>query len=606
MALRFDPSRAVVTAAKVLIFLGFVGLAARVGHDRLTGLRLTIETPPGQAGPEALERRASEVSSDALLLVPETPAGLRNARFEGLWWVKTGGPHVLTLKGRAAAEVWLDGSLVFREKGGPRPRERIRLDLGRGLHALRADFPAPGRLPIFKLTLTTDAGEPPGGVFPDRPAGWTQGILPVLVLLRGAFLPTLALALLSGAYALRLGAPTRRALFAALLMLYAGSLRLESVVRQYWGLEAPTWARRVTAVVAEIRPNSLKLPPEDNPYTGDPWGYLRYARAMERFYDAHVREPLFVAATKAGLELAGGANIGINLTSAAFSTLMVLALYLLGAYCFGHAAGLLAAFLLAIEPQVIGLAAGGWRDEAFSFFVLLTTLALVRLRAKPSFANALFAGLAGGACCLTRITSLSFFIPALVFLCFGGDPSALRPRRRAVGLALLIALALVLPYLASCAIAFGDPFLAINTHTGFYRERAGLPSATSMNWAQYLATTFKPVELARSLAEGLTTYPFTNKWLPFSLWVPGLATVLRLLSLAGLILFVRDREGRLLLVVLFTALLPFAFTWGVSGGSEWRLTLVAYPFYLLAASFAASRVRELSAPVHRALGDTVH
>ena len=601
-----DPSRAVVTAAKVLLVLGFVGLAARVGHDRLTGLRLTIETPPGQAGPQALERRASEASSDALLLDPEIPAGVPNARFEGLWWVKTGGLHVLTLKGRAAAEVWLDGSLVFREKGGPRPREQIRVDLARGLHALRADFPAPGRLPVFKLTLTTEAGEPPRGVFPDRPAGWTQGILPILTVLRGAFLPTLALALLSLVYALRLGAPTRRALFAALLMLYAGSLRLESVVRQCWGLEAPTWARWVTAVVTEIRPNALKLPPEEHPYAGDPGGYLRYARAMERFYDAHVREPLFVAATKAGLALSSGADIGISLTSAAFSTLMVLALYFLGVACFGQAVGLLAAFLLAIEPQVIGLAAGGWRDEAFSLFVLLTTLALVRLRAKPSFVNALFTGVAGGACCLTRITSLSFFIPALVFLCFGGDPSELRPRRGAVALALVIALALVLPYLASCAIAFGDPFLAINTHTGFYRDRAGLPSATSMNWAQYLATTFKPVELARNLAEGLTRYPFTNKWFPYSLWLPGLAPVLRLLSLAGLVLFVTDLRGRLLLVVLFAALLPFAFTWGVSGGSEWRLTLVAYPFYLLAASLAASRALGLSAQLHRALGDAVH
>ena len=326
---------------------------------------------------------------------------------------------------------------------------------------------------------------------------------------------------------------------------------------------------------------------------------------MERFYDAHVREPLFVSATKIGLAASGGADIGISLTSAAFSTLMVLALYLLGAHCFGPAVGLLAAFLLAIEPQVIGLAAAGWRDEAFSCFVLLTAWALVRMRTDPSFAHALCAGLAAGACGLTRITSLSFLIPALLYLCFGGEASSLRERRRAVALALLIALALLLPYLASCALAFGDPLLAINTHTGFYRDRAGLPSAASMSWVAYLATAFGPAELARNLAEGLTTYPFTNKWLPYNLWLPGLAKTLRFFSFAGLLLFVRDREGRLLLVVLFTALVPFAFTWGVSGGSEWRLTLVAYPFYLLAASFAASRALALSALLHRALRDAV-
>ena len=126
-----------------------------------------------------------------------------------------------------------------------------------------------------------------------------------------------------------------------------------------------------------------------------------------------------------------------------------------------------------------------------------------------------------------------------------------------------------------------------------------------MSWVAYLATAFGPAELARNLAEGLTTYPFTNKWLPYNLWLPGLAKTLRFFSFAGLLLFVRDREGRLLLVVLFTALVPFAFTWGVSGGSEWRLTLVAYPFYLLAASFAASRALALSALLHRALRDAV-
>ena len=605
MALRLDVNRAVGMAWKVLMSLGFLGLAAGVAHDRLTGLRLTIEVPPGQAGPETLERRAHEATSDALLLDPRVPENLRSARFEGLWWVETGGPHVLTLKGKGAADVWLDGSLVFREKGGPRPREQVRVDLGQGLHALRADFAAPGRLPLFKLTLTTDAGEPPRGVFPDRPPKWTQEILPALALPRRAFLGLLALTFLCGVYALRLEAPTLRALLVALLMLYAGGLRLESVVRQYWGLGAPGWARRATAVVAEIRPNALKLPPEDHPYTGDPSGYLRYARQMERFYDAHVREPLFVSATKVGLAASGGADIGISLTSATFSTLMVLGLYLLGAFCFGHAAGLLAAFLLAIEPQVIGLAAQGWRDEAFSFFVLVTALALARQQAKPSFGSAVFTGLAGGACCLTRITSLSFFIPALLFLCFGGETATLRSRRRAMGLAVLVALALLGPYLASCAIAFGDPFLAINTHTGFYRERAGLHAIAPMNWARYLAT-FEPVELARNLAEGLTTYPFTNKWLAYNLWLRGLPTVLRIASLAGLVLMVRDRAGRLLLVILFTALLPFAFTWGVSGGSEWRLTLVAYPFYLLAASFAASRALGLSALLHRAFGDAVH
>ncbi|HVQ32163.1 MAG TPA: glycosyltransferase family 39 protein [Vicinamibacteria bacterium] len=495
---------------------------------------------------------------------------------------------MLGLKGRDAASVWLDGALVFDEAGGPRPREQARVDLGRGLHSVRAEFRSRESLPVFKLTLTSATGEPVGTVFPNRPSRSTRALVTVLLALRRVLPAALVLGLLLGwSVALRFEAPRLRWLLVLLLVLYSGSLRLESVVRQYWGLAAPAWARQVTALVSELRPSALKLPPKDRPYAGDPSSYLRYARAMEHFYDAHAREPLFVAATKAGLALAGGADIGISLASTVFSTLMVLALYLLGAECFGHAAGLLAALLLAIEPQVIGLAPEGWRDEAFSLFVLLTCLGLVRLQTRPSFAGALGVGMAGGLACLTRITSLSFLIPALLYLCLGDEGAAGAARRRAAALASIVALALIAPYLASCAIAFGDPFLAINTHTGFYRSRAGLPAETGMSWGQYLATSFGPVDLVRKMVVGRTIYPFANKWLPYTLWLPGLATVLRVSSLVGLVLFLKRRQGRLLLVVLFAALLPFAFTWDITGGREWRLTLVAYPFYLLAAAFAA-------------------
>ena len=575
----------------MLLVLACVGLGARVWHDRLTGLRLTLEMPPGPAGNMPAEGRAFEATSDALLFEPMAAVGLQGARFEGFWWVEKAGPHVLALKGRDAASVWLDGSLVFDEAGGPRPREQARVDLGRGLHSVRAEFRSRESLPVFKLTLTTATGEPVGAVFPNRPSRSTRALVPVLLTLGRAFPAALALGLLLGwSVALRFEVPRLRWVLVVLVVLYGGSLRLESVVRQYWGLAAPAWARKVTALVSEIRPNALKLPPKDRPYAGDPSSYLRYARAMNHFYDAHAREPLFVAATKAGLALTGGADIGISLTSAVFSTLMVLALYLLGAECFGPTVGLLAALLLAIEPQVIGLAAEGWRDEAFSLFVLLTALGLARIQTRPSFAGALGVGMAGGLACLTRITSFSFLIPALLYLFLPDEGAAgATARRRAASLAFLVALALIAPYLVSCAIAFGDPLLAINTHTGFYRARAGLPAEAGMSWGQYLATSFGPVDLVRKMVVGLTIYPFANKWLPYTLWLPGLATVLRAFSLGGLVLFSRHRQGRLLLVLLLTALLPFAFTWEITGGREWRLTLVAYPFYLLAAAFAADR-----------------
>src|SRR5207249_8354784 len=75
---------------------------------------------------------------------------------------------------------------------------------------------------------------------------------------------------------------------------------------------------------------------------------------------------------------------------------------------------------------------------------------------------------------------------------------------------------------------------------------------------------------------------------------------------AGLALFLGSPAGRLLLIVLFTSLLPYAFTWEVPGGSEWRFTMHALPFYLIGASLAVARaVRLLRAEPRRELARQV-
>jgi hypothetical protein len=48
-------------------------------------------------------------------------------------------------------------------------------------------------------------------------------------------------------------------------------------------------------------------------------------------------------------------------------------------------------------------------------------------------------------------------------------------------------------------------------------------------------------------------------------------------------------EGRLLLVMFFGSLVPFSMTWTVLGGAEWRLTLFAYAFYLIAAFWVVDK-----------------
>ena len=577
-----------------LLVLSVLGVAAGRWQHRVAGLRLIVERRPPSAG--ALEVHASEVSSDALLFDARIPSSLVSARWDGLWRVDRDGECSLLLKGgREPARVWLDGSLVFQHDSDDSFREERRFRLTQGFHSLRAELVPRGPLPVFRLFLTPPGGRAADGdrnLFPEAPSRTTARLLPAARLLSGPVVAAGLTALWSGVFVLacRKSAVVLPAL-AALVVLYAGSLRLEAVVREYWGMDAPGWARRITAVVGQLRPDHLKLSPVDHPYPGDPGAYLRFAREMDGFYDAHLREPLYPAAAKTVLGVSGGPDVGISLTSALFSTLLVWATYLVGSFCFGRGVGLGAALLLAVEPVAIALAADGWRDDAFAFFVLLSTLCLARLQADASFKNGLSAGVAGGAACLTRITSLSFLLPALLLLWVSGDGALRRRRLGAVALSLLIVVALVAPYLATCALVFGDPFVSINAHTQFYRARANLSwdPSTRMGWLQYLTGSFGPTELLRNMFVGLTTYPFDTKWLAYNVWVPHSALALRLLSGVGLLLFVRSREGRLLLLILLTALVPFAFTWPISGGREWRFTLHAYPFYLLAAAYAVDR-----------------
>jgi hypothetical protein len=62
------------------------------------------------------------------------------------------------------------------------------------------------------------------------------------------------------------------------------------------------------------------------------------------------------------------------------------------------------------------------------------------------------------------------------------------------------------------------------------------------------------------------------------------------LSALGQVLLLFTPVGRLLLVVLAGVLLPYAFTWNIAGGGEWRFTMPAYPVYVVAAVWAGWRI----------------
>jgi hypothetical protein len=387
------------------------------------------------------------------------------------------------------------------------------------------------------------------------------------------------------------------ALLIGLVLAYASILRLDALFRSYGPFDRPGWFVSVQEAVATTAavavPSSWEWPRREAQHDiGDPINYLAFARDMRSFYQAHVREPVFLAATRAWLGLTGGLDVSVSVSSVSFSVLLILATYLLGASVGSRTVGLAAATALAVEHQVIALSIGGWRDEASAFFCVLSAWALVRLRTNPRMVNAVIAGVVAAGACLTRITSIVFVVPALVYVWGTGGRAGLAQRSRLIGVAALVLLALTAPYLINCARTFGDPLYSINYHVRFYvaRERgvapledeaaAALPGASGYALSKFRE---RPLEAFDTAVQGLTSFPFTNKWRGFDVWNSRPGPWLAVLSVLGLSGWLLDANGRLLLIVLVASLAPFMMTWPVRGGAEWRFTLHAYPFYLLAA-----------------------
>ena len=520
-------------------------------------------------------------------------------RWDGFWRVPADGRYKLVAEGLGPIVVSLDGKPVLTGQSDGRLRERI--DLTAGVHALSIAYEPPGGPDRLRLRWARDETPvrdfPSGALWARIPsaseARWASAAPVLATLARIAWtLPLVGLVALAALGRVPEGAGRAlRVALPALVVLYAAALRLDALVsRHSW--TGPPWAIEAQRVVEGWRPGDPDWRPEYEISSGDPYHYVTRARAMRGFYDPDVREPLFPACTRVFLALLDDRVVAVHAASAACSTLLVLATYLLGAAAFSRAAGLIAAAALAVDRDMLWWSVEGFRDDAFALMVVLSMLALVRLVQRPTPLRGALAGLAGAAACLTRITSLSFLLPAGALLLVSRGEKA-RERRRALGVAALMLLALVGPFLASCAIAYGDPFYSVNFHTKFYRSRSGLSFQESMGWLDYIRAGSPVREQVAIGFKGITTYPFRNKWRGLDYVSPWLAPTLRIAAVAGLLLFLRSRGGRLLLLVLVTSLLPYAFTWPVLGGAEWRFTLHAYPFYLIAAGVALTSAASL-------------
>lgn len=371
------------------------------------------------------------------------------------------------------------------------------------------------------------------------------------------------------------------------IVVLAALLRFEALVVRYAGAQAPDWADALAAQITELRPGAFEHRPAEHPYAGDPFSYLGIARSLDSFYAPSAREPLFPALTGMALQMVGDRDIGINILSALFSTLVCVAVYFLGSRLLSPWTGLVAAFLWAVEWQVISFSTEGWRDDLFALEVAACTAGLLALYRQPDRRTSIILGLCGGLTLLTRLSALTFLIPGLAFAVALPGPTGRTVRGRASLGALLWMLLLAGPFMAACAIGFGDPFYAVNVHAGFYQARGELPGATGSSALSLLAGLALPWRFVDTGFIGLTSYPFANKWAGLDALLPGLGPLSAWLALVGMPIVLWRTGGLLALLVSAFAILPYAWTWPIPGGAEWRFTLPAYPFYLVCTAIAA-------------------
>jgi hypothetical protein len=277
-------------------------------------------------------------------------------------------------------------------------------------------------------------------------------------------------------------------------------------------------------------------------------------------------------------------------------------------------AGLVAALGLSINYDVVSLASLGWRDDAYVAMVTLCTYLMVRcwragqltdrfyrvgrVRIDAAHLEAALLGIAGGFAILTRIMAVPFLLAgAVVVLVALAAPW--RRRLAIVGLACLLATVIAGPYFLNCWRVHGDPLYTFNVHGGIYSISEGKEewkgTTASYVW-QKIKT--RPFEQLDTIAQGVTTYPFGNKWTGLGRWKAGFGDWAAIASIVGLVLLAAQAEGRLVLVAMVGSLLPFAFTWKVD--PHFRFTAHVYPIFLIAAAVAVvlclRMIRTLLAP----------
>jgi hypothetical protein len=294
----------------------------------------------------------------------------------------------------------------------------------------------------------------------------------------------------------------------------------------------------------------------------------------------------------------------VSFASAFCSVLAIWFTYLLGAAAWSRPVGLLAALGLSLDHDVLTLASRGWRDDTYAAVVAGCAFLMLRcwrvgrapvrfrqlgrVRLDAVYVEAVILGIASGIAVLTRIMAVPFLAAGGAFLVFG-LPTPWRRRLTMAGIAVATALIVAGPYFVDCWRVYGDPLYTFNVHGNIYSIRQG-EGEWKGSTAEYVAHEIaeRPIAAVDTILQGVTTYPFANKWHGLDRWFAGLAHWASVAAIVGLVVLAAFAPGRLLLIATWASLLPFSFTW--PSDPDFRFTVHAYPTFLVAAAVGIAAV----------------
>ena len=591
-------------------------------------------------------RRVKTIDGAGLEAWANAPAGV-TVTWQGTWYVSASAPYDLVLSSSGPSSWTIDGHLAIQVTSTDHATRTVWLNSG--FHALYISYAVDAAAPRILVSAARTGGRPeplaPGTLIATapRPPRLYSGIRALHAVLGWLALAALAWALRStigirrprwrgwpgrgsgGPPGEADGRASRRARLArslswaalAVILTHGALLRLDAITGQYGVVASPGWLAvlqtRQLAGPERIRPESITWEPEplyphkDGPptlYRSDPYTYLDAARAMTSFYAAHWREPVFPFVTRVFLGLLDGQDVAVSFASAFCSVLAIWFTYLLGAAAWSRPVGLLAALGLSLDHDVLTLASRGWRDDAYVAAVALCAFLMLRcwrigqapvrlwrlgrVGLDSLYVEAVVLGVASGLAVLTRIMAVPFLAAGGAFLVFGLRTSW-RRRLAMAGIGVSTALIVAGPYFVNCWGVHGDPLYTFNVHGNIYSVRQGegeWKGSTAAYVARRIAE--RPVAAVDTVVQGITTYPFSNKWRGLDRWFAGLGEWAPVAAIGGLVVLAAFAAGRLLLIATWASLLPFSFTW--PSDPDFRFTEHVYPTLLIAAAVGVAAV----------------